>query len=375
MVITVDKEFLLKAVSIADSVISPKSINTILSNCLFNVNRKEIQIHATDNEIGIKTKVDAVSDSVNSFVVNAKKLSSILKELPNDELIISINEDLLIDIKSKSKEIKGHYTLIGMNAKDFPELPSYIDSNSISINQGILKTLLKKVTYAASSDTIKPVFNGVFITADANGKITAVATDSRRLSIISRQIESKTKIESGIIIPLKTINEISRLLQNDGVCYFSIQKNQCFFKIDNTEIITRMVDGQFPNFKQVIPKEYLIEVELNTKKFLESVRRASIFTREPANKIVLTFKKNVLLIEANTPELGEAHEEISITSSSAENITIGLNALFLLEALREIDSDYIKCGITGQMNPMTLMPMDDNDYLSVIMPITIKSAQ
>lgn len=373
MIVIVNKDNLQKSVNIADSVISPKSVNTILSNCLFNVFKNEIQIHATDNEIGIKTNVDAVSDSNISFTVNAKKLSSILKELPNDEIELNIDNSLLINIRSKSNDIKGHYTLIGVPSKDYPELPSFVENNTISINQGILKSMIKKVTYAASTDSIKPVFNGVFFKTDTNGMLTAVATDSRRLSIINRKIDSNNLLDTGIILPLKAINEISRLLLNDGICSFSLQKNQCFFKIDNTEIITRTVDGQFPNYNQVIPKEYLINAQINTKKLLDSVRRAAIFTREPANKIVLNFTKNSLVIQANTPELGEAHEEIDIESSCAEKITIGLNALFLIDALREIDSNEFMCGITGQMNPITLSPQGDRDYTSVIMPITIKT--
>jgi len=373
MVIHVDKASLLKSLLVADSIISSKSINTILANCLFNISKDEIVIISTDNEIAVRTKVDAVSDTEGSFTVNGKKFSSILKELPEDELTLSINNSFQIDIKTKSGKLKGHYTLIGTTAEDYPDIPQFSYDNSIEIEQSIIKDMFKKAIYAASTDTIKPVFNGVFITSETKGNMTAVATDSRRLSIITKTIDKEIVLGEGVVVPLKTVHEIFRLLESTGTCVISVSNNQFFFKLGKTEVISRIVDGQFPNYKQVIPKDYVLEVSIDPKKFLESIRRAMIFTREPANKIVLHIKNNVLKIEAKTPELGEAEEEISVSMKNNESISIGINAQFLIDCLREIDSDSITCGITGQMSPVTIIPDNDDNYISVIMPIQIKS--
>jgi DNA polymerase-3 subunit beta len=375
MIINVDKVQLLKSITIADSIISSKSINTILSNCLFNVTENEIEIISTDNEIAVRTKLESVADGTISFTANGKKFSSILKELPDDELVISIDESLQIDIKTKSQKVKGHYKLIGTVAEDYPEIPGFSFENSVEIEQSVLKEMLKKVIYAASTDTIKPVFNGIFLTSESNGNITAVSTDSRRLSIITRNIHHDVNFGDGIIVPLKTINEIFRVLESTGSCIFSIDNNQFFFKVGNTEVISRIVDGQFPNYKQVIPKDYILQTVIDSKQLLETIRRAMVFTREPANKIVLNFKGDNLLIEAKTPELGEAEEEITIESDKDDSMSLGVNAQFLIDSLREIDSDSIKCGITGQMSPITLIPENDENYISVIMPIQIKAQQ
>ncbi len=376
MKINVDKENLLKTIQIADSIVSSKNVNTILSNCLFNITKDQIEILSTDNEMAVRTKIDAVAESNISFTVNGKKFSSILKELPNDELVIDINDQMAIDIKTKSKEVKGHYRLIGTGTEDYPEIPEFSENSAIEIEQSLLKEMLKKVMYSASNDTIKPVFNGIYLINEKPGFISAVATDSRRLSLITRNLDNETDIglQEGIIIPLKTVNEIFRLLESSGLCRFSYDNNQCFFRIGNTEIISRIVDGQFPNYKHVIPLENSQEVIIETKKLLDSVKRAMIFTREPANKIILTFNNSKLNIEATTPELGEAEEELNIESNSNEKVTLGLNAQFLIECLREIDSYSIKCGITGQMSPITIVPEDDKEYVSVIMPIQIKSS-
>lgn len=375
MVIHIDSESLFKSINIADSIISSKNINTILANCLFNVSKNSIEIISTDNEIAVRTKVQAKSDKAISFTVNGKKFSSILKELPHDELSINVSDSLSIDITSRSKDVKGHYTLVGLAADEFPEIPHFMEDNSIELEQAVFKEMIRKVIYAASTDTIKPVFNGIFLISDEKGNVTSVSTDSRRLALISRSIKQDINFGEGIIIPLKTVHEVYRLLDSSGSCKFSYNNNQCFFKIANTEIISRIVDGQFPNYRQVLPKEYMLEIEVESKKLLDSVKRAMIFTREPANKIILNVQGNKIVIQASTPELGEAEEEIAVKSNKDEKISIGINAQFLIDALKEVDSEIIKCGITGQMSPVTIVPKNDANYTSIIMPIQIKSSQ
>jgi len=372
MKINVNKDLLLKGIGIADSVISSKNINTVLSNCLFNISNDQMEIIGTDNEMAIKTKIEAIADGTLSFTANGKKFSSIVKELPDDEIVLNINDSSVIEIKSAN--VKGHYTLYGTASDEYPELPEISMDNSIELDQAVLKEMIKKVIYAAANDTIKPVFNSIYLVSENPGSITAIATDSRRLSMITRSIDSEIIVGEGIIIPLKTINEVFRLLNNAGVCRISFDSNQCYFKIDETEIISRIVDGQFPNYKQIIPKEYSLKAVVETTRILDSVKRAMIFTREPAYKIVMTFNKDKLKIEANTPELGKAEEEISLECDSKEKILLGINAQFLLDTLKQVNSYSFVCGITGQMSPVTIIPEDDKNYISVIMPIQIKTA-
>jgi len=372
MKINVNKELLLRGIGIADAVISSKNINTVLSNCLFKVSKDYLEIIGTDNEIAVRTVIEAVSDSTLSFTANGKKFSSIVKELPDNEISINIDDSNVLEIKSAN--VKGHYTIYGTTSEEYPELPKISMDNSIEIEQAVLKEMIKKVIYAAANDTIKPVFNSIYIVSENPGTITAIATDSRRLSMITRSVSSDVIIGEGIIIPLKTVNEVYRLLDTSGICRMSFDSNQCYFKINDTEIISRIVDGQFPNYKQIIPKEYSLKAVVETSKILDSVKRAMIFTREPAYKIVMTFNKEVLKIEANTPDLGKAEEELSFESDSKEKVILGINAQFLLDTLKQVNSYSFICGITGQMSPVTIIPEDDRNYISVIMPIQIKTA-
>ncbi len=375
MVIKIAKESLQKSITIADSIISSKNINTIIGNCLFNVSKNNIEIVSTDNEIAVRTKVGATSDKSISFAVNGKKFASILKELPNDELSITVTDSLLIDIKSNSKKLTGHYTLVGINPEEYPDIPRFRDENALEIDQSTLKDMIRRVVYAASSDSIKPVFNGVFFISDEKGKVTSVATDSRRLALTRKEVKNTIDFGEGIIIPLKTVNEIYRLLESTGTCAFSFNDSQCFFKIGDTEVISRIVDGQFPNYRQVLPKEYMFEMEIETRRLLDSVKRAMVFTREPANKVIINIAGNRIVIQASTPELGEAEEEIEVKSKKEEKISLGINAQFLLDALKEIDTEQIVCGVTGEMSPVSISPKGDDNSISIIMPIQIKASQ
>jgi DNA polymerase-3 subunit beta len=374
MILEVDKDLLHKSVSIADSIVSSKNVNTILANCLFKVSGSVVEIMSTDNEIGIRTRLEAMSDGEVAFTANGKRFASILKELPKGEVVLDINDSYMIDIRTKARDLKAHYTLVGTSKDDYPEIPFFFDENVVEISQAVLRDMLRKVIHAAAVDTIKPVFNGVYMLSDAAGRLTVVATDSRRLSLISRSIENDFRMPEGVIIPLKTVHEILRVLVPGGNSRFSLFENQCFFRIGETEIISRIVEGQFPNYKQVIPKEQAVSVAVETKKLADSLRRAMVFTREPANKVVLHFNGKTLVIEAKTPDLGESSEEITIESNVKDSLSLGINAQFLMDTLKEIDAASVVIGLTGQMSPVTICPEGDPEFLSVIMPIQIKSA-
>jgi DNA polymerase-3 subunit beta len=372
MLFEVDKDILLKSVLISDSVISSKNINTVLSNCLFNIENGYLIVTGTDNDIAVRSSMNVSADNNFSFTVNGTKLIQILKELPKGEVIIDIDNNYMTSIKSKSKEVKGIYKILGSNAEEFPIIKIPENDNTIDFDQNVFKEMIRNVIYAASTDSVKPSFNGIFIITEKKGFLSSVASDSRRLSLCTRPVNDSAEIKDGIIIPLKTIQEIQKILTT-GNAKFLVMGNQCYFQIGHTEIISRLVDGQFPNYKQVIPKDYSQKVVVSTKKLIESLRRVMIFTKEPSFKIVLNFSKNLLTMESKTPELGEASEEVIIESSSDEKIKIGINAQYLMDSIKDINALSIEICITGQMSPVTIIPENDNKTVAVIMPIQIKN--
>lgn len=370
---TIEKDILLKAVSIADSAVSSKNINTSLGYCLINIYDNFLTISGTDNDIAIRHKCDVISDGNFSFIVNGKKVIQIIKELPKGEIDISVDSNFGVSIKSRSKDVKGVFKVIGSENIDYPVIPDFDDKKSFSFDQNKFKEMIRKVSYAASNDSIKPAFNGVYIVSEKSGFLSVVASDSRRLSISSDSVNESFFQKEGIIVPLKTVNEIMKILSS-GEFLFYVNENQCFFKIGNTEIISRIIDGQFPNYKQVIPKDYSLKIYIPREKLIETIRRILVFTKEPSYKVVLSFSKEKVLIESKTAELGEASEYIDIESNLSDKIVIGINAQYVLDAVKELESPVVECGINGPMNPVTFSPEGDGRNLAIIMPIQIKSA-
>lgn len=372
MRIEVDKVQLVKATIIADSVVSAKSINTILTQCLFNVDGDTLTITGTDNEIGIKTQLDIVSDGNCSFTLSGKRLVSLLKEFPDGVVILDVN-NTNVSISSKSGLVKGQYVLVGSSAEEYPAIPDFNFKNAIEIEQKTFSEMISKTVHAAAHDTVKPIFNGVYIVSEDEKSMTVVATDSRRLSMIKKDITGSSTIKNGFILPLKTVNELLRLLEDKGTCLIAFDDSRCFIKIGRTEIVSRLIDGQFPDYKQVIPKDYLLKAVIEVKKLKEALNRLKNFTNEPSWRILLKFSQNTLLIEASYPDQGEGQEELAIDSDCKEPITIGINVQFLLDLLKEINSFSVVICVTGVMSPLLIYPEDDIKFQSVIMPIQIRS--
>lgn len=372
MLFTVDKDSFLKNLIISDSAVSSKNSNTILSHCLFTIENKSLEISGTDNDISIRTIIDVISDNNFSFTSNPKKIIQIIKELPKGEISIDVDDNFNIVIKSNIKELKGKYKLPGTDKSDFPVIPRINQKEAFEVEQSVFKDMIKNVSYAASTDVIKPSFNGVYFISEKKGFLSVVASDSRRLSICTRSFNDDVEIKEGVIIPLKTINDLLKILGN-GKCFILVKNNQCYFKIDNTEIITRVIDGQFPNFRQVIPVDYIKKVYVKKENLIDSLRRVMVFTKEPSYKVYLHVDENKIKIEAKTAEIGEGFEEISAESSNKEKISLGINSQYLLDSIKDIDFDTIELGITGVMSPLCIKNEKDEHTTAVIMPIQIKS--
>ncbi len=371
MLITAEKSALQNAVIIADSIIQGKSINQVIDNCLFSVSPDYIEIASTDNDISIKTVVECEADEEFIFTCDGKKLTQILRELPDGNVTISLTENMM---SVTSLQVKGNYKLVTTDGSEFPELEYGTFDNPVSISQAQFKRMIKKVIFSASHDSVKPVFNGLYILSRENDQLALVTSDSRRLSYIHETVENSAELSDGVVIPLKTVNEIYKLLDT-GLFECSITGSQCMFRIGSTTIISRLIDGTFPDFEKVSPKNFIDTAVIDTKKCIESLKRVMVFTKEPTYKVTMEFRNNILVIGSRTPEFGEANEEVIIERNVDESLTIGINAQYLMDVLKEIDSYALKMNITGQLSPVMIVPEDVDNYISVIMPIQLKTAE
>jgi DNA polymerase-3 subunit beta len=382
MKINVKKTYLLNVLRNMISV-SGKVKNSILQNCHLAIASTGLVFSSTDNEIALTEKVEAGATDINKdkILFDPARLLAIVKELPDNEINLIVTDSAL---KVVPEKIKGNYKIpMGPAPEEYPLLDN-LDHVYTDINQQKLANLIQNVIYAASPDTIKPVFNGVYIIQNA-GSITVVATDSRRMSISTVEHdmqftgESMNPMSKGIILPLRSALELLKLL-GTGICSIGAVKNQFraeFGKDQHLTFTSRLIEGQYPDFKNVMRDDSKVEIAVDRGALVSALRRALIFTVEPAHKAKLKFAKNNLNIAVESP-LGFSAEEVSFEYiCGEEEIEMGMNTKFMLESVMSINCDKVIIKIDGAMSPMVISPatIDGFHIDALIMPIQIKAAE
>jgi DNA polymerase-3 subunit beta len=368
--LTISKEKLLKFVQLAEAIVSSKTNLSILSNLLLETSENSLQITSTDLEILIKSNVEAEVQEQGSITVLAKKFVEVIKELPNDDIEIdSSGEDNYIKIQSKSKEINAKFRIIGLPKDDFPELPDFKKDKNMILDQKILKAMIRKTIIASSSEGMAGNLNGIKLELE-NENLRMVATDTRRLSLINYKLKGQLEIE-GIIIPQKVLFELLKILGEEGIVEISVDEKQIFFKIDNIEIISRLIDGTFPDYNTVLPKSFEKNATIITSHIADAVRRVSVMAdNKYTSKIVLDFSKNNMNIFSESSEIGNAKETIDIEYEQ-EDFKIAFSSDFLTDALKVIDTEKIIIKMNANVSPIIIYEENNENFTSLIMPIRI----
>ena len=293
----------------------------------------------------------------------ARKLFSILKEAPAADIEIEVDERNAASIRCGS----SFYKIMGLPEEEFPQFPKPEGGKELKLEQAALRDMLKKTAYAVSSDETRYVLNGVYVSFKAD-KLTIVATDGRRLALIERDIELPKGSESELIVPTKAVGELQRLLADTGDALLSVGENQILFTLGDTILVSKLIEGTYPNFRQVIPTEAKERVQLERETLLAALHRASILASEKSQSVKLNFGKNTLTITATTPEVGEAKETLSINYKGKE-ITIAFNPQYLMDPLRNLDADEVFMELTDELSPGVVKV--NEPFLYVLMPMRL----
>ena len=364
------KKDLLKATQIIIGAITMKTTLPILSNILMEAKKDSITIFATDLEIGMKytLKCNVIKEGI--ITIPARHLINIVKELPEGEIDIIEEKNNIINIKSN----KILFQINSIKKDDFPKFPTSPKEQSINISTNILKDIMNKTAFAMSHDEVRYVLNGVYLEIEKKNKNTAllkaVATDGKRLAYIFNSVNAPDNYSKKVIIPLKTINEISRIIDEWEDIKIIIGEKQINFETDNIIITSRLIEGHFPDYNQILPKKYKERVKLDTEQFLTSVKRVALLINDKTNYIKLNLKKDVMLLSIETPEVGQAQEEIEI-DYKGEDITMAFNPNYIMDVLKNIGDDEIYFDFIDSENPGVIRQVSLDNYLCVIMPIKI----
>jgi DNA polymerase-3 subunit beta len=363
MKLTITKDNLSHGLAAVQNVVSNRTTLPILSNVLLRAKDGRLELTATDLDVTISCGVAAEVAKAGETTIPVRKLASIVRELGVGELQLETDDKNFTTISAGSSFYKIH----GLAAEEFPPLPKFKENKQITLPQEKLKGMLKKTSFAISTDETRYVLNGILFSFKDN-KLTLVATDGRRLALVDIELEFPRTHETEIIVPTKAVNELQRLLAEDGDVKISVTENQVAFELNGALILSKLIEGTYPNYRQVIPGEAKERIPLERDLFLNAVHRVSLLASEKSNSVKLIFTKNNLDIMANTPEVGEAKESVSV-NYRGKDISLAFNPEFLMAPLRNLTEDEVFLDLIDEMSPGVLKV--HAAFLYVLMPMRI----
>lgn len=359
------KSNLQKAVSLAGGVVSTKTATLpILGNLLIEIEDKDqMTVVGTDLEVGISTTIPVEVKQKGSVTIPAKKINDIIRELPDGDVEITVGKNNAVNIKSG----KSFFKIMGLGKEDYPKLPEWKDENAFEFEQALIKESLGLTVFAISNDETRYVLNGILISIK-DGYIRFVATDGRRLAFAEKKVESKNKRNVDMIVPTKAIHELMKILTWDGTVRIIPSQNQVIFDFGDTHLISRLIEGSFPNYEQVIPKEEKTTSVSDRETLLQAIRRASLLTSVDSPAVKMDFVKGRILVSSRAPNLGEAKEELE-ANVTGKDVSIGFNPHYLTDALKSLDIDDVSFSLSDPDKPGLMSGKDGYKY--VIMPMQL----
>jgi DNA polymerase-3 subunit beta len=317
----------------------------------------------TDLEVSIRCGIEAEIDKGGATTLPARKLLSIARELPAETITISINDKNVAEINCGS----SFYKINGLADDEFPPLPELSGGNSYTIERAVFKDMVQKTSYAASTDETRFILNGNLLSFK-NDKLVVVATDGRRLALSEQEVEFPKEAEAEIVIPTKALNELLKIMAGEGPMKIHAVKNQIAFEIGDNLMVTKLIEGQYPNFRQVIPAHSEQRIAVEREMLLTAIRRVSLLISDKSYSVKLKFGKNKLVISASAPDVGEAEESLPIKYSGKE-IEIAFNPDFIMDPLKNIVNDEVYLEVTDDMSPAVVKC--DGAFLYVLMPMRV----
>lgn len=362
MKIKVSQENLLERIQIVQNIVSSRATLPILSNMMIETRGNKMKLYTTDLDIGISCEIAVETLEDGAITIPAKKFSDIIRELPPGEITISVKKNNQVDIEGN----KCRFKLTGLPKEEFPKFPEFKDKEVFKVEQGVLKEMLKMTSFAVSHEEARYVLNGILLEIDGD-TIRAVATDGRRLAKTEKKVGMSVKKEVHAIIPIKAVQELIRNLGDEGNVSFVMGANQVLFDIDGTLIATRLIEGEFPNYNQVIPPPVSPKIRINTQLLLSAIKRANLLTTPDFQAIKFEVFSDKLVVSKTTPDVGESREEVGIEYGGKEMI-IGFNPQFFIDALKNVSAEDIELELSG---PDKVGVFRIKEYLYLASPMRI----
>ncbi len=350
--------------------ISSKNLIPILNCIKFDLKKEGLYLMSTDNEIAIKTFIDAKDieeiEEKGDIVVSGKYIYDIIRKLSNEVINLEeiISSQLLITTEKSSFKLNCN------NSSEFPNLDLEFSKNPISINQQAFKTMINQTIFATSSQESRPVLTGINFKIEGI-KFECTATDSYRLA--RKEIELSDPIDQNvdIIVPAKNLLEVTRLLNSDEEdLQLHIFNNKIIFNFGSLIIMSRLINGTYPDTNKLIPEEFMTTIKVNLNNFFDSIDRASLLTNEEEKNIIkLESKGDYLLISSNIPEIGNVEEKVELPEKIDENVKIAFSSKYMMDAVKVFNSEEISIKYNGEIRPIIITDGESDQLIQLIVPI------
>jgi len=363
MKFSIEKDQILEALQKVQSIVGQRTTLPILSNVLLEAGNGRLTLTTTDMEVSVRTSIEADIQRDGATTLPARRFFSICRDLPNHQVEISVSSDDVAEILSGSYNCK----LEGLSRDDFPPLPTFEESSYYKLRQGTFRDILQKTSYAASTDESRAILNGSLM-AFRDNKLTVVCTDGRRLALVEQEIDMPEAADLDVVVPSKTVNELIKTLDEDGEAIIKTSATQIAFEFGNIFIISKLIDGTYPNYRQVIPSQCEERIAVDREMLLSAVRRVSLMLDDQAASVKIKITENRMELITSSPEVGESHESVPV-KYAGKDITIAFNPAFLMAPLKHVDSDEIFLELSDELSPGVIKT--NVPFLYVIMPIRV----
>lgn len=358
----VEKDILINGIQIVQNIITSKATLPILSNILIETNQDKIRLTATDLDIGISCVIPVEIQEPGAITVPAKRFGEIIKELPVNNVSITTRKNNMVIIETDLCQFK----IMGLTSEEFPKLPEFKDKKAIKIEQAVLKKMLNLTSFAVSFDETRYILSGVLVKINKS-KLTLVATDGKRLAIADKVLNYNPERDINIIIPTKTIHELNRSLGESGELSLIIGENQVLFDLGDVVVISRLIEGEFPDYQQVVPPVSDNKVIINRNQFLLAVKRGALLSTPDYQAVKLEIFKNKLVVSKNTPDIGESREEVKVGYQGKEMI-IGFNPVYLTDVLKNLSVDDVGFELIDSEKPAAIRV---DGYTYIVLPMRL----
>lgn len=368
----IKRDVFLGAIQKTLGIVEKKTTMPILSNILIRAEHNRIKVMATDREIGLVADYEAQILKEGDITLSAKKLHEMVREIQGEMIHVTKNDRDVVSLICN----KAVYKIPGLPAEEYPVVA---DSEEISLHKiktSLVREMIRKTVFAISIDEMRKNLNGVFLETELLGEnvgVRMVATDGHRLSLmkIDTGLKDFLLLEKGVIIPRKGLAEIRRLMEDTpGEVSIGIGQGMLMIKTDHVLLKVSLIDGEYPDYKRVIPLEKGILIEVEKDKFLHALRRMSVISSERYNGVIITLANNKIVLNSNNPDVGEANDEIEVDYQGEER-SVGYNVTYLVDAVEVIDEEKVELEIGSGMKPAVVRAVGNENYFCIVMPLKL----